>query len=551
VVAPQGVMVRVHSSAPEEKPRRREPAGFFVAHPIAADRGAPRAFRFSFRGDAAYPAEAADGPSDRRSFPAIIATIMPEAIMSETVESLAAPPEGEQMPFRDEEGDVNGAFVARVAAAVEREDAAELRALGAHLHEADVGALLEHLETEDRPRFIELLGGDFDFAALTEVDDAIREEILDELENEAIAEGVRDLDSDDAVYIIEDLDKEDRDDVLERLPALERRSIEKSLDYPEDSAGRRMQTEFIALPPFWTVGQTIDFMRDTADLPERFYNIHVVDPTHRLVGQVALDRLLRTRRPARIEEIMEEAEHVVDAAEDQEEVARLFTTYNLVSIPVTDESQRLVGVMTFDDIVDLLAEEADAEIKALGGVNSEEEISDDVWTIAKGRFTWLFVNLLTAILASGVIAMFEDTLKKMVALAVLMPIVASMGGNAGTQSMTVAVRALATKEIDRANAMRVVRRELIVGLLNGIAFAVIMAGVAMAWYGPAEIGLVIGLAIVVTLAAAALGGVVIPLVLDRFDVDPAVASGPLVTTITDVVGFFAFLGIASLWLGRG
>jgi magnesium transporter len=471
--------------------------------------------------------------------------------MSESVGGLTAAPGLEEMPFRDDEGEVNFAFVERVADAVAREDATGLRAFVADLHEADVGALLEHLDPEDRPRFIGLMGGDFDFAALTEVDDAVREEILDELPNEAIAAGVRDLDSDDAVYIIEDLPQEDRDEVLERLPALERISIEKSLDYPEHSAGRRMQTEFIALPAFWTVGQTIDFMRDTADLPERFYNLHVVDPSHRLVGLVALDRLLRTRRPALIEEIMEEAEQVVQATEDQAEVARLFSTYNLVSIPVTDEADRLLGVLTFDDIVDLLEEEADAEIKALGGVSSEEEISDDVWTIAKGRFTWLFVNLLTAILASGVIALFEGTLKQMVALAVLMPIVASMGGNAGTQSMTVAVRALATKEIDRANALKVVRRELIVGLLNGVAFALIMAAVAVVWYGPAQIGIVIGLAIVVTLAAAALGGVLIPLILDRFGVDPAVASGPLVTTITDVVGFFAFLGIASLWLGNG
>jgi magnesium transporter len=222
-----------------------------------------------------------------------------------------------------------------------------------------------------------------------------------------------------------------------------------------------------------------------------------------------------------------------------------------VSIPVLDDVERLVGVLTFDDIVDLLDEEADAEIKALGGVKAEEEISDTVWTIAKSRFTWLLVNLFTAILASGVIALFESSLQKMVALAVLMPVVASMGGNAGTQSMTVAVRALATREIDRANAMRVVRRELTVGLLNGVAFAVIMAAVAVAWYGPAEIGVVIGLAIIITLAAAALGGVVIPIMLERAGVDPAVASGPLVTTVTDVVGFLAFLGIATLWFRLG
>jgi magnesium transporter len=468
--------------------------------------------------------------------------------MSETVDTAAREPD---IAFRDDEGDVNLVFVERVAEAIAREDSGAVTALGSDLHEADVGALLEHLDSDDRPKFITLMGREFDFAALTEVDDAVREEILEEIPNNLIAEGVKDLDSDDAVYILENLTDEDRQEVLDNLPAEERVSLRKSLDYPDDSAGRRMQTEFIALPPFWTVGKTIDFMRDSADLPERFYNLYLVDPAHRLVGRVALDRLLRTRRPAKIEEIMEEAEHVVQATDDQEEVARLFRDYNLVSIPVVDEAERLVGVLTFDDIVDLLEEEADADIKALGGVKAEEEISDTVWTITKSRFTWLFVNLLTAILASGVIALFENSLKSMVALAVLMPIVASMGGNAGTQSMTVAVRALATKEIDRANAMRVVRRELVVGLLNGIAFAIIMAAVAMAWYGPAQIGIVIGLAIIVTLCAAALGGVVIPLTLEKFGIDPAVASGPLVTTITDVIGFFAFLGIATLWFGLG
>jgi magnesium transporter len=451
--------------------------------------------------------------------------------------------------FRDAEGDVRRAFVDRMAAAVAAGDAAAVTALAGDLHEADVGALIEHLAPDDRPRFIALMGREFDFTALTEVNDAVREEILEEIPNEVIAEGVRDLDSDDAVYILEDLAQEDQEEVLANLPAVERVAIEKSLDYPEDSAGRRMQTEFIAVPAFWNVGRTIDFMRETEDLPDRFYKLHVVDPSHRLVGLVPLDRLLRTKRPVPIAEIMEEAEHTVSADETQEETARLFRAYNLVSIPVLDEVGRLVGVLTFDDIVDLLDAEADAEIKALGGVKAEEEISDNVLTTARSRFAWLFVNLLTALLASGVIALFENTLKSMVALAVLMPIVASMGGNAGTQSMTVAVRALATHEIDRVNAMRVVRRELIVGVLNGLAFAVIMAAVAVAWYGPTQISIVIGLAIVVTLAAAALGGVLIPIALERAGIDPAVASGPLVTTVTDVVGFFAFLGIASLWLG--
>jgi magnesium transporter len=455
----------------------------------------------------------------------------------------------ERPALRTGDGEIDQGFVALIEAAIASGDGAALTDLAGDLHEADLGALIERIEHDSRPRFIALMGREFDFAALTEVDDAIREDILEELPNETIAEGVKDLDTDDAVYILEDLDQADKDAVLAQLPLPDRTALAKSLDYPEHSAGRRMQTEFIAVPPFWSVGQTIDYMRETADLPDRFFGILVVDPGYHLVGEVPLDRLLRNKRPVLIEDLMEEAEHVVAATDDQEEPARLFRTYNLVEVPVVDEERRLVGVLTFDDIVDLLDEEADAEIKALGGVKAEEEISDTVWTITRSRFTWLLVNLLTAILASGVIALFEKSLEKMVALAVLMPIVASMGGNAGTQSLTVAVRALATKELDRSNAMRIVRRELVVGLLNGLAFAVIMGVIAVAWYGPLSIGPVIGLAIVITLAAAALGGIVIPLLLDRAGVDPAVSSGPLVTTVTDVVGFFAFLGIASLWFG--
>ncbi len=326
-------------------------------------------------------------------------------------------------------------------------------------------------------------------------------------------------------------------------------ALQRSLDYPEGSAGRRMQTDLIAVPPFWTVGQTIDFMRETDDLPDTFYEIFVIDPGGRLLGAVPLDKLLRTKRPIRIEDIMDDDPDQVDATEDQEEVARLFERYNLVSAAVVDEGGRLVGAMMVDDIVDVLEEEADADIKALGGVNAEEELSDTVWDIMKSRSTWLFVNLCTALLASSVIGFFEESLQKMVALAVLMPIVASMGGNAGTQTMTVAVRALATRDLGRSNAWRVIRREMLVGLLNGIAFATLLAGVAVFWFGTAQLGPVIGLAIIITLVSAAFGGIIIPLLLDRFDVDPAVSSGPLVTTITDVVGFFAFLGIATLWFG--
>ncbi|HYI89962.1 MAG TPA: magnesium transporter [Beijerinckiaceae bacterium] len=455
-------------------------------------------------------------------------------------------------PLREEDdGHINPDFVAAVGEAVGRADGERVRVLTADLHEADVGDLLEALEPGDRPAFIELLGRDFDFTALTEVDDAIREDILEELKPETVAEGVRELDSDDAVSILEDLDEADRAEILERLPAAERDALRRSLDYPEDSAGRRMQAEFIAVPPFWTVGQTIDFMRETEDLPDTFYEIFVVDPTHHLCGTVPLDKLLRSKRPVRIADIMRDDPDVVRATDDQEDVARVFQHYNLVSAAVTDESGRLVGVIMIDDIVDVIEEEADEDLKALGGVNAEEELSDDVLYTVRSRFPWLLANMVAALVASSVIRLFEDSIERMIALAVLMPIVASMGGNAGTQTMTVTVRALATRDLGRANAWRIIRREVCVGILNGLGFAVIMGVIAALWFGVADLGVVIGLALLTVLSVAALGGILIPLLLNRLGVDPAVSSGPFVTTITDIVGFFAFLGIATLWFGLG
>jgi magnesium transporter len=466
--------------------------------------------------------------------------------MADTQDMAEAEP---HVALRDADGALRAEFVEQVRQAIEAADSAALRERVGDLHQADVGDLLEALDHDLRPRLIAVMGKDFDFTALTEVDDTVREEILEELPAETVAEGVRAMDSDDAVYILEDLAKEDQAEILEQLPPLERTALERSLYYPEGSAGRRMQTDFIAVPPFWTVGQTIDYMRETPDLPDRFYEIFAVDPAYRFQGAVALDRLLRTKRPVPIAELVDEERFRVLATEDQEKVARLFEHYNLVAAPVVDEGNRLVGVITVDDIVDVIEEEADEDVKALGGVSRYEELSDSVWDITKGRFPWLFANLMTAVLASVVIGLFEDAIARMVALAVLMPIVASMGGNAGTQSMTVTVRALATGELGRANAWRLVRRELLVGALNGLGFAVIMGAIAMAWFNVPDLGLVIGLAMVTVLVAAAVGGILVPLFLFRLGADPAVSSGPFVTTITDVVGFFAFLGIATLWFG--
>jgi magnesium transporter len=455
----------------------------------------------------------------------------------------------DRFPMRAEGGEIRREFVDEIARRVEASDAGFLREVVAELHEADLGDLIAALPADGRVKLVELTGTDFDFSALNEVDDTVREEILEELEPETVAEGVRELESDDAVELLEALDEEDQEEILEKLPPQERDALERSLDYPENSAGRRMQTDFIAVPPGWSVGQAIDYMRNASDLPDRFYEIYAVDGARRWQGAIPLDVLLRSSRPVPLADLIDAERHRVAVTDNLDEVARLFGKYNLVAAPVVDGDDRLVGVITVDDVVDVIEEEADEDIKALGGVTSDEELSDNFWTIAKGRFNWLLVNLATAFLASFVLGLFEGQLEKMVALAVLAPIVASQGGNAATQTMTVAVRALATRELGASNALRVIFREGLVGLVNGMAFAVITGVAAVAWFKIPALGVVIGLAIICNLVAGALGGILIPMVLDKVRADPAVASGTFVTTVTDVVGFFSFLGIATLWFG--
>src|ERR1700732_2715665 len=463
--------------------------------------------------------------------------------------SADAPPV--RLPMRDENGEIRSEFVENISRAIQVADAASLRAIVAELHEADLGDLIAALEPDDRVQLVELTGADFDFSALNEVDDSVREEILEELEPETVAEGVRELESDDAVELLEGLDEEDQEEILEKWRPPEREALERSLLYPENSAGRRMQTEFIAVPPDWNVGQAIDYMRDTPDLPARFYEIYAVDAAQHWQGAVSLDSLLRSRRPVPLADLIDEDRRRVSVLDDQEEVARLFGKYNLVAAPVVDTQNRLVGVITIDDVVDVIEEEADEDLKALGGVTSDEELSDSVWTIARGRFNWLLVNLATAFLASSVLGLVEGQREKMVALAVLAPIVASQGGNAATQTMTVAVRALATRELSRAKAARVLLREVLVGALNGAAFGVITGLVASIWFGLAGLGAVIALAMLTNLIAGALGGILIPQWLNRLHIDPAVSSSAFVTTVTDVVGYGSFLGIATVWFGLG
>ncbi len=459
-------------------------------------------------------------------------------------------PEAGNADIYGEDGVIRPSFLAHIGAAIADRDTLTLRRDVDNLHQSELGDLLEALMPEQRRSLVELLGADFDFSSLTEVDEAIRLEIVDNLPNAQIAKAVQELDSDDAVYILEDLDQEDQDEILAQLPFTERIRLRRSLDYPEESAGRRMQTEFVAVPPFWTVGQTIDYMRDDNNLPERFSQIFVIDPSFKLLGAIDLDQILRTKRSTKVEEIMHETRHAIPATMDQEEAAREFEQYDLLSAAVVDENERLVGVLTIDDVVDVIQQEAEEDLLRMGGVG-DEELSDTVFATSRSRVPWLLINLATAFLSATVISLFGATIEEMVALAALMPIVASLGGNAGTQTMTVTVRALATKDLDIYNAGRVIRREVLVGLLNGSAIAVILGIIAALWFSNLDLGFVIAAAMILNMLAASLGGILIPLLLDRLGADPAISSSIFTTMITDVIGFLAFLGLATWWLQLG
>lgn len=447
-----------------------------------------------------------------------------------------------------EDGTVSGGFLALIGAAIADRDTLALQQNVGRLHQSEIGDLLQALLPEQRRTLVQLMGAEFDFTALTEVDDAIRLDIVGSLPSSQIAEAVQSLDSDDAVYILEDLAPSDQDDILAQLPFTERVRLRRSLGYPEETAGRRMQTEFVAVPPFWTVGQTIDYMREDRNLPDSFSQVFVVDPAFRLVGAVDLDRILRTKRAVKVEEVMRETRHAIPATMDQEEAAKIFEQYDLLSAAVVDENDRLVGVLTIDDVVDVINEEAEEDLLRMGGVG-DEELSDSVLRAGRSRVPWLMVNLVTAFLAASVISLFDATIEQVVALAVLMPIVAGMGGNAGSQTMTVTVRALATRDLDIYNAGRIIRREMGVGLLNGIIFAALIGITAALWFQSPTIGGIIATAMVINMFVAALAGILIPLLLDKAGVDPAVASAVFLTAVTDVVGFFAFLGLATWWFG--
>lgn len=447
-------------------------------------------------------------------------------------------------------------YAASVAQALDSGNEQAVREFVAELHPADIADLLAQLDEAQRERVLAIVGDALQPEVLAELDPGIRESVVLAMPAEQVAEAVADLDTDDAAFVLEDLDEETRAEILAELTDADRSALNAALDYEEESAGRLMQREFFAAPSYWTVGQIIDLMRGSEQLPDRFYEIFVVDPTSKPVGAVPLSTLLKTKRDVSIAAIMSDEIRRIPDSMDQEEVAYLFEQYNLISAPVVDEVGRLVGMITVDDVVEIVNAETSEDMLALGGVESDSGLSDSVLETVRSRFSWLAVNLATAILASIVIALFDSAIGKFVALAVLMPIVASMGGNAGTQTLTVAVRSLATRDLTPANAVRIIWREALVGGANGVVFAVILGALAGAWYywssGDASAGVrlggVIGAAMIINLIAAGLAGILIPLGLQRAGADPAVSSGVFVTTVTDIVGFFVFLGLATLVL---
>ncbi|OUS36994.1 magnesium transporter [Rhodobacterales bacterium 56_14_T64] len=434
--------------------------------------------------------------------------------------------------------------VAAILYSVDVHDKDQLTRLMQPLHAADIADLLEQINAFDRAQLIHLYGHEFDGEILSELEESVREEVLPILNPQVLAEAVRDLETDDVVDLVEDLEEPQQEAILEVLEDADRVAVEQALAYPENSAGRLMQREVVMAPEHWTVGQVIDFIRDAKDLPEQFYHVVLVDPRLKPTGNVTLGKLMGAHREVKLITLKEEIFQVIPVDQDEEDVAYAFNQYHLISAPVVDGEGRLVGAITIDDAMVVLDEEHEEDILRLAGVG-ESALSDSVAETSKKRLPWLGVNLFTAIFASLVISRFEATISELVSLAILMPIVASMGGNAGTQSLTVAVRALATKDLTGSNVWRVIRRELMVGLLNGLTFAAVLGVVGMLWFDSPMLGAVIGTALVFNMIIAGFAGTVVPVTLDKLGIDPALASGTFVTTTTDVMGFFIFLGLAS------
>ncbi|MDB5660620.1 MAG: mgtE [Cypionkella sp.] len=447
-----------------------------------------------------------------------------------------------------DEDEVHADRVAAILDAVDAQDTARITELMEPLHAADIADVLEQIGSADRRALLALWSGEIDGEILSEIDESIREEVIESLPRSVVAEAMRELDTDDVVDILEDLDLPQQGLILDALEDADRVAVQQAMGFPEESAGRLMQREVVVAPEHWTVGEATDYLRETPHLPDQFYHVILVDPRVKPTGYVTLGRLLSSRREVRLKDILEDSFRTVPATESEADVAYMFNQYHLISAPVVDGTGRLVGVITIDDAMNVLDEEHEQDMLRLAGVGDDSSLSHGVLATARQRLPWLVVNLFTASISAFVISRFESTIASLVTLAALMPIVASTGGIAGTQSLAVAVRALATRSLTSANAKRVVMRELVGGLLNGLALAFLLGVAGTVIFGDWKLGMVLGAAMITNQLVAAMGGVLVPLGLHRLDLDPALASGTFVTTLTDVLGYLAFLGLATMVL---
>ncbi len=438
--------------------------------------------------------------------------------------------------------------ITEIVHAVRAQDTDTVHAVLEELSTPDTAEFLSKIKPDDRQELLTMYSEVLDPEVFTEMDQELSRKCLSDMPAKDVAAMISELESDDALLLIENLDEDFQQEIIKHLSAQTRLALEEGLNFPEDSAGRLMRRELVAIPEFWTVGKTIDYLRTAAEnLPEDFTDIFIIDPSHHLTGEIPLNRLVCAKRSQKILDLKLDETHPVYSHTDQEQVAHMFRRDNIISAPVIDIDGRLIGVITIDDVIDVIDEEAGEDILRMAGVD-QGDLYRAVMTTTGLRFRWLFINLITAVIASGVISLFDATIEQLVALAVLMPIVASMGGNAGTQALTVAVRAIATHELTDTNTGRVVWKETLVGFLNGILFAVLTGLLAAFWFSNFTLGIVIGLAMIINLIVAGLFGAGIPLLLHKFGSDPAVSSTVLLTTVTDVIGFLAFLGLASVFM---
>ena len=438
-------------------------------------------------------------------------------------------------------------LISDVMDALDSSDRSKIILLTKDLSAADIADIINLIPRSEVGNFISFIESDFNPEILSELDENIREEVINLLGHSYVAEVLQKLETDDAVHVIEDLEEGDKKLILNKIPKIEREELELSLNYPEYSAGRLMSVDFVALNPNINVGEAIDFLRLDNDLPIEFYEIYLIDSSSQPVAAISLSNVIRSSREKSLKSLQSHELITISGEMDRELVAYQFERFDLVSAPVIDEVGKLIGVITADDIVEVLKDEAGEDIKLLGGVG-DEDITDNVIQASKGRFSWLFINLITAILASMVIGLFDGTIEEMVALAILMPIVASMGGNAGTQTLTIAVRSLSTRDLIPLNYKRIINREILVSFLNGVLFALILGILSAFWFGNFALGGVLAIAMVLNMVVAGFAGIIIPLILNKLGIDPALASSVFVTTVTDVVGFFSFLGLAAIFL---